>query len=166
MGWNYLSIPKLQRLHRWSLRMDKQFHPTLYQACNYLYMLGLKLNHVSKRGHSQWTGSSLVQIRTCQCPMSQIWIKSQNHTTLHSWSCSSKYWLQKVTLAIMIRLQTARIRHWQQPTWELSRIFLTPVTSWFRNVARSVLWNNDLRTDAICTRHDSAIGANVGGKVV
>ena len=25
--------------------------PTLYQACNYLSMLGLKLNHVSKRGH-------------------------------------------------------------------------------------------------------------------
>ena len=51
MGWNYLSIPKLQRCNRWSLRMDKQFHPTFYQACNYLSMLGLKLNHVSKRGH-------------------------------------------------------------------------------------------------------------------
>ena len=23
VGWNYLSIPKLQRLHRWSLGMDK-----------------------------------------------------------------------------------------------------------------------------------------------
>ena len=51
MGWNHLSIPKLQRLHRWSLGMDKQFHPTLYNGCNYLSMLGLKLNHVSKRGH-------------------------------------------------------------------------------------------------------------------
>ena len=30
MGWNYLSIPKLQWLHRWSLRRDKWFHPTLY----------------------------------------------------------------------------------------------------------------------------------------
>ena len=28
--------------------MDKQFHLTLYQACNDLSMLGLKLNHVSK----------------------------------------------------------------------------------------------------------------------
>ena len=36
MGWNYLSIPKLQRLH--------------YNGCNYLSTLGLKLNHVSKRG--------------------------------------------------------------------------------------------------------------------
>ena len=30
--------------------MDKYFHLTLYQACDYLSMLGLKLNHVSKRG--------------------------------------------------------------------------------------------------------------------
>ena len=28
--------------------MDKQFHPTVYNGCNYLYMLGLKLNHISK----------------------------------------------------------------------------------------------------------------------
>ena len=51
MGWNYLSIPKLQRLHRWSLGMDKYFHPMHHNGCNYLSMLGLKLNHVSKRGH-------------------------------------------------------------------------------------------------------------------
>ena len=50
MGWNYLSIPKLQRCNRWSLGMDKWFHPTLYWACDYLSMLGLKLNHVSKSG--------------------------------------------------------------------------------------------------------------------
>ena len=49
MGWNYLSITKLQRLHRWSLRMDKQFDPTHYNGGNYLSMLGLKLIHVSKR---------------------------------------------------------------------------------------------------------------------
>ena len=51
MGWNYLSIPKLQRCNRWSLGMYKLFHPTLYWACDYLSMLRLKLNHVSKRGH-------------------------------------------------------------------------------------------------------------------
>ena len=51
MGWNYLSIPKLQRCNRWSLGMDKYIHPTFYNGCNYLSMLGLKLNHVSKRGH-------------------------------------------------------------------------------------------------------------------
>ena len=30
MGWNYFSIPKFQRLHRWSLGMEKWFHPTFY----------------------------------------------------------------------------------------------------------------------------------------
>ena len=29
--------------------MDKLFQPTVYQAGDYLFMLGLKLNHVSKR---------------------------------------------------------------------------------------------------------------------
>ena len=48
--WNYLSIPKLQRLYRWSLGMDMLFHPTLYNGCNYLSMPGFKLNHVNKRG--------------------------------------------------------------------------------------------------------------------
>ena len=48
--WNYLPIPKLQRLHRWSLGIDKHFHPTLYHGCNYLSMLGFKLNHTSKSG--------------------------------------------------------------------------------------------------------------------
>ena len=50
MAWNYLSIPKLQRLHLWSLGKDKWFHPTHYIGCNYLSMLGFKLNHVRKRG--------------------------------------------------------------------------------------------------------------------
>ena len=50
MEWNYLSIPKLQRCNRWSLEMDKWFQTTLHYGRNYLSMLGLKLNHVSKRG--------------------------------------------------------------------------------------------------------------------
>ena len=45
-----LSIPKLKQCNCWILGMDKWFHPTLYNGCNYLSMLGLKLNHVSKRG--------------------------------------------------------------------------------------------------------------------
>ena len=51
MGWNNLSIPKPQRCNCCSLEMNKLFHPTLYQAWTYLSMLGLKLKHVSKRGH-------------------------------------------------------------------------------------------------------------------
>ena len=53
MGRNYLSITKLQRLQRWSQRMDTYFHPALYDGCNYFAMLKLNLTHVSKRG-SWW----------------------------------------------------------------------------------------------------------------
>ena len=31
--------------------MDKYFHTTLYWACDYLSMLGLKVIHISKSGH-------------------------------------------------------------------------------------------------------------------
>ena len=50
MGWNYLSINKRQRRNRWSLGMDKWFHPTLYRTCDNLSMLIFKLIHVSKSG--------------------------------------------------------------------------------------------------------------------
>ena len=49
MGWNYLSIPIFQRCNCWSLWMDKQFHPTLYWVCDYIFMMGLQLIHLSKR---------------------------------------------------------------------------------------------------------------------
>ena len=39
VGWNNLSIPKLQRCSRWIQRMDKYFHPTFYWAYDYLSML-------------------------------------------------------------------------------------------------------------------------------
>ena len=35
---------------RWSWEIEKYFHPTHYNGSKYLSMLGLKLNHVSKRG--------------------------------------------------------------------------------------------------------------------
>ena len=47
-GWNYVFIPKLQRCNRWSLWLDKQFHPTYYNGCNYLSEAVLKSIHVSK----------------------------------------------------------------------------------------------------------------------
>ena len=50
LGWNYLSIPRLQRLHSWSSGMDYQFHPTHFWLCDYLSRLILKLIYVSKRG--------------------------------------------------------------------------------------------------------------------
>ena len=44
------------------LGMDKQFHPTLYNTCDYLPMLGLKLINVSKR--DIWW-NSYVAVKLC-----------------------------------------------------------------------------------------------------
>ena len=65
MEWNYFSIPKCQRCNRWGLGMERWFHPTLYWECNYLSMMGLKLNHVSKNG--PWNLYVMVSVARSQC---------------------------------------------------------------------------------------------------
>ena len=75
LGWNCLFIPKLQRLHRWCFGMDEWFHPTLYNECNYLWMLGLKLIRVSKRGHWFW---KIVYVQRFSIifisnPLNEVW---------------------------------------------------------------------------------------------
>ena len=49
-----LSLWALVKLHCWSLGMDKWFHPTLYNGCNYLSIQGLYLIHVGKRAQGLW----------------------------------------------------------------------------------------------------------------
>ena len=39
-----------EMMHRWSLGMDKLFHPKLNGVCDYWSMMVLKLNHVSNMG--------------------------------------------------------------------------------------------------------------------
>ena len=60
MGWNYLSIPKLQRCNRWSLGMNKYFHPTLHNECNYLSILvkgaqGLNMSNSQRQPSIIWS---------------------------------------------------------------------------------------------------------------
>ena len=62
MWWNYWSTPKLQRLRSWSLGIDKSFQHTLYNGCDYVSMLGSKLNHVSKKGY--WCNHQILTIHT------------------------------------------------------------------------------------------------------
>ena len=82
----YLPSPKCQRCNRWSLGMDNSFHPTFYQAGNYLPMLRLKLNFVSKmapgkRSHAKeciviYLGISIhihKDITTLSCFMTMFW---------------------------------------------------------------------------------------------
>ena len=49
-GIRLLIYSKPQRHSCWSWGMDKLFHPTFYIECNYLFLLRLKLCHLSKRG--------------------------------------------------------------------------------------------------------------------
>ena len=83
MGWNYLSVPKLQRLHRWSLVIDKWFHPTYDNGFDYLSMLWLKLIHVSKRGQvsAKMVRWCLVHIDTCR---RSITLRVDRMTATHS----------------------------------------------------------------------------------
>ena len=59
----------------WSLGMDKQFHPTLYNGCNYLFMLGLKLMKRAP-GVFLWvqhlTCSNIVMIILCTFSLDSI----------------------------------------------------------------------------------------------
>ena len=63
MGWNYLSIPKLQLLHRWNLGKDELFHPTFDNGCNYLVVLGLDYIHIITLWHEQDEQLQVVGLR-------------------------------------------------------------------------------------------------------
>ena len=76
MGWNYLSIPKLQRFQHWNLEMDKWFHPTLYWACNYLSMLESKFIHVNRSSPM----SHFTQRMISQYQKKELWGEWENHT--------------------------------------------------------------------------------------
>ena len=55
----------LQRFNRWSLKLDNEFHPTLCWPGDYLSMLRLKLNHVSKRDPRPLLDNSLTSAAGC-----------------------------------------------------------------------------------------------------
>ena len=98
MGWNYLPIPKLQLCNCWILGMDTFFHLTIYWTGVNLFMLGLKLNHVSKRGH--W--HQFYWWQTHWCLKSQLgaiwkisrssWLKSSEKSFCTYIMAGSKIW--------------------------------------------------------------------------
>ena len=59
--------------NQWSFGIDKLFHPRRNRVCDYLFMLGLKLNHVSKRGpwSCVWMATKVPK-RTC--PISKMFL--------------------------------------------------------------------------------------------
>ena len=113
MDWNYLSIPKLQQCNRWSLGMDKKFHPTLCWACDYLSMLVLKLNHVSKRGYSShhliailgWRDKVVMRLcKTAYLSQQNIWTAFAYVKPLVKWTkmfCISCCYLYCIRVALV-----------------------------------------------------------------
>ena len=55
------------------LNFNGVFHPILYKVCNYLSMLGLKLNHVSKRGPSIFNKLNLTTSYTLIVLLGLVW---------------------------------------------------------------------------------------------
>ena len=62
-------------MHRWGLGMEKLYHPTLYNGCNYLSMLGLKLIYVSEKAPD---GSSLLSDAIVESPMCDQIVRMHN----------------------------------------------------------------------------------------
>ena len=56
------TFPKLQRLHRWSLGMDKWFHPILYKGCDYRQVSNINCTLIGNKivDHSDVVGASPV----------------------------------------------------------------------------------------------------------
>ena len=64
MGWNYLSIPKLHRLYRWSLGMGKWF-PTFYELKWSFIHAGVYFNPTLQCRHNERDGVSNHQPHAC-----------------------------------------------------------------------------------------------------
>ena len=122
VGWNYISIPKLQRLHRCRLGMDKYFHPTHHNGCDSLFMVGLKLIHVSERG--PWPRRScltLLQARACfyKAPLfydQQLWHFPWANFKGH-WNCchisqGPMTWLKRSEIRVAVFLTAAPWAYW------------------------------------------------------
>ena len=79
--WNYFSIPKVQRCFRLSLRIEKLLRSTLYWVCDYLFMLGLQLVHVSKHEQNICTLNrrhfDCIVVKEDICILVQISLKYQ-----------------------------------------------------------------------------------------
>ena len=100
------------------LKWDKQFHPTLSWACDYLSMVGLKLNRVSKRGPR---ASSQVSpnINVVECCML---------CTNTSWNVNSRADSGLASSQWETSLQSNAVSHWLGANLETSLLKRTVPT--------------------------------------
>ena len=110
VGWNYLSIPNLQWLHRWDLGMKKKFYPTRYRRCDYLSMMELKLIHVSERGY--WCTVVDAERDTISQPQGT----TIDQGTVSLMGCLSQFKLGEVCFPIKLFLTNWLIHNFVQVT--------------------------------------------------
>ena len=140
VGWSCLSIPKLQRCHRWRLGMDKQFHPTLYWACDYLSMLRLELNvrlnvniksNISKRGPRFTIGSLTYEFLM---PYHYVFIVVERCPAENKPLCTSNH---NVRLTLIVHVS---IHVYPFSDWSLYRVWGTCLTYTFSHDIGNTLY--------------------------
>ena len=84
--------PQLQQCNHWSWGMNKLFHLTFYNGCDYLSMLGLKLSHVDKSNPWYYNLShglcSSVQLMVCMQHGVVMEVLSKMKITI-KWICNT-----------------------------------------------------------------------------
>ena len=99
MRWNYWSIPKLQRLCRWGLGMDKKFHPSLYMMDLITYPC--KCYVLIKEA----PGFCFKQVYMYQ----YIWVEFQ----LLPFKCHTKYSTTYSTKRILYNVEISKCKFWK-----------------------------------------------------
>ena len=94
----------------WSLGTDKLFYATLYNGYNYLSMLGLELNHVSKRG-PRWH-PDMVCLGFGKCCCYQLCELTDKHNPL--WMTRQVYFLESMSnyVATLVNFWKGKVSFW------------------------------------------------------
>ena len=93
----------MKLLIHWSLGMDKQFHPPFYNGGNYSSLLGLKLNHVSKRGPGVRAMSTIFLVRIW--PVSDVLVSCRwfSHKFIWALNVNKLCWCHQGVLPFLCR---------------------------------------------------------------
>ena len=117
--------------------MDKWFHPTLYNGCNYLSMLGLKLNHVSKRG--PWVDSCYSITHTLQ-GLKCTYI-SWDIMYIHLYFCTQH--CKKFTWKLLLMMSMCQTHaHFNPPDapYDTGKIYVDSSDLWHQNHLAKLCW--------------------------
>ena len=137
--WDEITYP-FPNFNHWSLGMDKYFHPTFYNGCDNFSMLGLKLIHVSKRGHKYKFGRGQPEARFNNDFSIAIQIRWKFHFTLTSiviqWSLQN--FVHGMIAVLSWHVQKMVVIWWPaMELWEFSIKF----SLWAKKVSETDPWS-------------------------